>query len=144
MSNIVDTTDHAARNPSTAHGLGDVDGEARHGDKTMTNSRFRTATSCSSSLMPRGPRLVAQKAIETFLAKRSCQRQTQGSISNGTIIPWPGSDSILMGLIFDDRGNRMTPTYAVKKGARYRYYVSSALRGGPVGAANAQVRRRRR
>jgi len=43
-----------------------------------------------------------------------------------------------MGLIFDDRGNRMTPTYAVKKGARYRYYVSSALRGGPVGAAYAQ------
>jgi hypothetical protein len=29
----------------------------------------------------------------------------------------------------------MTPTYAVKKGARYRYYVSSALRGGPVGAS---------
>jgi hypothetical protein len=44
-----------------------------------------------------------------------------------------------MGLIFDDRGNRMTPTYAVKKGARYRYYVSSALRGGPVGAASEDI-----
>ena len=37
------------------------------------------------------------------------------------------SDSILMGRIFDDRGNRMTPTYAVKKGIRYRYYISAAL-----------------
>ena len=37
------------------------------------------------------------------------------------------SDSLLMGRIFDDRGNRMTPTYAVKKGVRYRYYISAAL-----------------
>ena len=32
-----------------------------------------------------------------------------------------------MGRIFDERGNRMTPTYAVKKGVRYRYYISAAL-----------------
>jgi hypothetical protein len=37
------------------------------------------------------------------------------------------SDSILMGCIFDDRGNRMTPTYAVKNGVRYRYYISAPL-----------------
>ena len=37
------------------------------------------------------------------------------------------SKSPLTGRIFDDRGNRMTPTYATKNGVRYRYYVSSAL-----------------
>ena len=37
------------------------------------------------------------------------------------------SPSILTGHIFDDRGNRMTPTHANKQGARYRYYVSHAL-----------------
>ena len=37
------------------------------------------------------------------------------------------SDSLLMGRIFDDRGNRMTPTYAVKNGVRYRYYISAPL-----------------
>ena len=37
------------------------------------------------------------------------------------------SDSILMGRIFDDRGNRMTPTHAVKNGVRYRYYISAPL-----------------
>ena len=37
------------------------------------------------------------------------------------------SNSLLMGRIFDDRGQRMTPTYAVKNGVRYRYYISSGL-----------------
>jgi hypothetical protein len=30
------------------------------------------------------------------------------------------SQSLLMGRIFDDRGNRMTPSYAVKNAVRYR------------------------
>ena len=37
------------------------------------------------------------------------------------------SPAILMGLIFDDRGNPMSPSHANKKGVRYRYYVSHAL-----------------
>jgi site-specific DNA recombinase len=37
------------------------------------------------------------------------------------------SSSILAGRIFDDRGNRMTPTHTNKQGARYRYYVSHAI-----------------
>jgi site-specific DNA recombinase len=37
------------------------------------------------------------------------------------------SPSILTGRIFDDRGNRMSPTHTNKKGARYRYYVSHAI-----------------
>ena len=35
--------------------------------------------------------------------------------------------SLLAGLIFDSDGNRLSPTHAVKKGKRYRYYVSAAL-----------------
>lgn len=35
--------------------------------------------------------------------------------------------SLLAGLLFDDLGERMTPTHAVKKGKRYRYYVSRSL-----------------
>jgi DNA invertase Pin-like site-specific DNA recombinase len=35
--------------------------------------------------------------------------------------------SLLAGLLFDARGKRLTPTHAVKKGRRYRYYVSAAL-----------------
>ena len=35
--------------------------------------------------------------------------------------------SLLGGFVFDATGERLTPTYAVKKGTRYRYYVSSSL-----------------
>jgi hypothetical protein len=35
--------------------------------------------------------------------------------------------SLLTGLLFDGDGNRMTPSHTVKKGIRYRYYVSRPL-----------------
>jgi site-specific DNA recombinase len=35
--------------------------------------------------------------------------------------------SLLTGMLFDDKGGRLTPTYATKKGRRYRYYVSTGL-----------------
>src|SRR6266511_336914 len=38
-----------------------------------------------------------------------------------------GSPAILTGRIFDDRGNRMSPTHSNKLGVRYRYYVSHAI-----------------
>ena len=38
--------------------------------------------------------------------------------------------SLLAGLIYDDSGQRMTPSHANKKGTRYRYYVSQALVSG--------------
>lgn len=38
--------------------------------------------------------------------------------------------ALLTGLLFDDRGNRMSPSFSVKGGVRYPYYVSSALLRG--------------
>jgi len=38
-----------------------------------------------------------------------------------------GSPALLSGRLFDNRGNRMSPTHANKGGARYRYYVSQAV-----------------
>ncbi len=35
--------------------------------------------------------------------------------------------SLLSGLLFDDRGNPMSPSHTTKKNLRYRYYVSQAL-----------------
>src|SRR6202521_4174549 len=35
--------------------------------------------------------------------------------------------SLLAGLLVDARGERLTPSHAVKKGRRYRYYASAAL-----------------
>jgi site-specific DNA recombinase len=58
---------------------------------------------------------------------------------------------LLSGILFDARGERMTPTYSMKNGARYRYYVSRSLMTGaakdsgqriPASELEALVRRR--
>lgn len=50
------------------------------------------------------------------------------------------SDALLAGRVFDDRGNSMSPSHAVKKGVRYRYYVSTALTQGRKPEAGAIAR----
>jgi site-specific DNA recombinase len=47
--------------------------------------------------------------------------------ANARALKLKASPSILMGSIFDERSNRMTPTHSNKQGARYRYYVSHAI-----------------
>jgi hypothetical protein len=48
--------------------------------------------------------------------------------------------SLLAGLIYDDKGERMSPTHAKKRGRRYRYYVSHSLikRGRPKGSVSGR------
>ena len=38
-----------------------------------------------------------------------------------------GSASILAGLLYDETGDRLSPSHAIKKGIRYRYYISQRL-----------------
>ena len=47
------------------------------------------------------------------------------------------SEALLIGRIFDDRGNRMTPSHARKRGIKYRYYLSSALAQGQAEQAGS-------
>jgi site-specific DNA recombinase len=47
--------------------------------------------------------------------------------ANARALKLRASPSILIGRIFDERGNRMTPSHTNKHGARYRYYVSHAI-----------------
>jgi site-specific DNA recombinase len=57
------------------------------------------------------------KAVQAKLAANTVGRQVR----------LKGSPAILTGRIFDDRGNRMSPTHSNKLGVRYRYYVSHAI-----------------
>jgi hypothetical protein len=50
------------------------------------------------------------------------------------------SDALLIGRIYDDRGNRMTPSHVGKGGIKYRYYLSSPLLHGQPGRVGS-VRR---
>src|SRR6202044_3170781 len=54
--------------------------------------------------------------VQTVLAKNRVGRAT------GVHSKHP---SLLAGMVFDENGERLTPTYSIKKGTRYRYYVST-------------------
>jgi site-specific DNA recombinase len=49
-------------------------------------------------------------------------------------------EAVLMGRIFDDRGNLMSPSHSRKGQARHRYYVSSAVIQGKPQAAGSVTR----
>src|SRR5437879_1042275 len=53
------------------------------------------------------------------------------------------SDALLIGCIFDDRGNRMTPSHARKGWIKYRYYLSSPLLHGQPGRVGSLWRANR-
>src|SRR5260370_1175986 len=57
-------------------------------------------------------------AVQARLAGNAAQRKAGGRVAQ---------PSLLAGLLFDGEGNRMTPSHAVTKGTRYRYYVSRPL-----------------
>jgi len=55
---------------------------------------------------------VQAKLAEAAIDRRVCRGSTA---------------HLLAGKLFDDRGHRMSPSHAQKRGVRYRYYVSQAL-----------------
>jgi hypothetical protein len=62
--------------------------------------------------------------VQAVLAQNRVERATSARAKH---------PSVLGGLVFDATGERLTPTYAIKKGTRYRYYVSSSLVRGAKG-----------
>jgi DNA invertase Pin-like site-specific DNA recombinase len=59
---------------------------------------------------------------------------------HGFVCARADSQALLLGRLFDDRGNRMSPTHANKQGVRYRYYVSCALAQGRPQAVGSVAR----
>jgi len=57
-------------------------------------------------------------AVQAQVASNAAQRNDDGKTRQL---------SLLAGMLFDSDGNRMTPSHALKKGTRYRYYVSRSL-----------------
>jgi site-specific DNA recombinase len=59
--------------------------------------------------------------VQAVLAKNRIERTTGARIKH---------PSLLTSLVFDETGERLTPSHSVKKGTRYRYYVSTTLLTG--------------
>lgn len=77
--------------------------------------------------------ILDRKLFDAVQTKLDQQRQA-------TATDRSNSEALLMGRIFDDRGNRMTPTSKLKKGVRYRYYISTALIQGESRKAGSMAR----
>lgn len=67
--------------------------------------------------------------VQAVLARNRVAREAGGDANQ------PG---LLAGLLHDARGQPMTPTHAIKKGKRYRYYVSRPLLAERAGATCGQ------
>lgn len=57
--------------------------------------------------------------------------------ANGRKVKRSESGALLIGKLYDDRGNRMSPSFSTKNGVRYRFYVSSAILRGRKDAAGS-------
>jgi DNA invertase Pin-like site-specific DNA recombinase len=66
------------------------------------------------------PPILDRKLFDAVQAKLEEQR-------NNKAVKQTKSQALLAGIIVDDRGNRMGPTYACKGNIRYRYYASTVL-----------------
>ena len=59
--------------------------------------------------------------------------QVQGLLKTNSIaraVTRHDNEALLSGILFDDRGNRMSPSYTTKNSVRYPFYVSAALLKG--------------
>jgi site-specific DNA recombinase len=79
------------------------------------------------------PAVIDRDLFDAVQAKLNDQR-------NNHTVTRAKSDALLIGRIYDDRGNRMTPSHARKGGIKYRYYLSSPLLHGQRGRVGS-VRR---
>ena len=69
-------------------------------------------------------------AVQDLLKSNSVTRRQQRT----------DNQSLLAGLLFDDRGNRMSPSFSTKRGVRYRFYVNSAILSGRRDKAGSVTR----
>jgi len=67
-------------------------------------------------------------------------QQLLAAKSNGRKAKRSDSGALLMGKLFDDKGNLMSPSFSSKNGVRYRFYVTSALLRGRKAAAGSVAR----
>jgi site-specific DNA recombinase len=70
-----------------------------------------------------------QPAIVDATLFKAVQAKLNEQVNNHKA-QWTKSEGLLIGRLFDDCGNRMSPSHARKGNAKYRYYISSALLQG--------------
>jgi DNA invertase Pin-like site-specific DNA recombinase len=88
----------------------------------LQNRLYRGEVAHKSNVYPGQHEAIVDADLWQTVQDRLAAGRRERSLAVGAEEP-----SLLAGLIFDPDGNRLSPTHAVKKGKRYRYYVSTAL-----------------
>ena len=93
----------------------------------LQNRIYRGEITHNGNAYPGEHPVIVEKAlwdeVQAVLTENRVDRKT------GSAAKHP---SLLAGMAFDENGERLTPTHTVKKGTRYRYYVSTSLIIGAV------------
>jgi DNA invertase Pin-like site-specific DNA recombinase len=72
------------------------------------------------------------KGEHTAIVDRQTFERVQELLKSNAVkrkVKYSESGVLLQGKLYDDKGNRMGPTFSSKNGVRYRFYFSTALRG---------------
>ncbi len=88
----------------------------------LQNQLYRGEVAYNGNIYPGQHEAIVEPELWRIVQDRLAANRHERSLAMGAETP-----SLLSGLIFDSDGNRLSPTHAVKKGKRYRYYVSTAL-----------------
>jgi hypothetical protein len=61
------------------------------------------------------------------MERKPDQVKFQSNLQAARKQPRATEQSLLMGLLYDEQGNRFTPSHSTEKGRRYRYYISQTV-----------------
>ncbi|WP_084679058.1 recombinase family protein [Methylocystis sp. ATCC 49242] len=101
----------------------------------LQNRLYRGEVAHRGNVYPGQHEAIVDEELWQVVQDRLAANRRARSLGIGADEP-----SLLTGLIFDADNNRLSPSHAVKKGKRYRYYVSSTLIKGRRSAHRAGQR----
>jgi DNA invertase Pin-like site-specific DNA recombinase len=101
----------------------------------LQNRIYRGEITHKGNAYPGEHQPIVDEALWSQVQATLAENRVDRAVGSGAKQP-----SLLAGLVFDETGERLTPSHAIKKGTRYRYYVSKSL---IVGTANGKPNGRR-
>ncbi len=101
----------------------------------LQNRTYRGEATHKGSAYPGEHAAIIEKPLWDAVQKALAENRVARASSTNSKAP-----SLLTGLLFDESGERLTPTWSTKRGTRYRYYVSTSL---VTGDGKARSTRRR-
>ena len=88
----------------------------------LQNRLYRGEISHRDAVYPGEHPAIIDQALWDAVQQRLTEHRANGSNRPSGTMP-----SLLTGLLYDETGDRLVPSHAVKGGKRYRYYVSARL-----------------